>query len=271
MSRASENVIRFFQAKSPEPQPWGMYHFLCLGVLAALVAALIAGGRRLRKSPKTVRRLTASLGSVLLAAEILKQIFSSVQISDGKIIWDYPWHIFPFQLCSTPLYVCIALFFLPEGRVRRALCCYLGTFGIVGGAVVMAAPESVYITSLFINVHTMVWHTGLILLGALQWCGGAIRPDAADWLGSVVLFLAFATIAFCLDLFLPQYAAENFNMFYISPHVPPDSSPIFLFVWENVPYPLYLICYIAGFILLTGLIFAVLRIPLRRAAKAAAR
>lgn len=218
MSRASENVIRFFQAKSPEPQPWGMYHLLCLGVLAALVAALIAGGRRLRKSPKTVRRLTACLGSVLLAAEILKQIFSSVQISDGKIIWDYPWHIFPFQLCSTPLYVCIALFFLPEGRVRRALCCYLGTFGIVGGAVVMAAPESVYITSLFINVHTMVWHTGLILL-----------------------------------------------------HVPPDSSPIFLFVWENVPYPLYLICYIAGFILLTGLIFAVLRIPLRRAAKAAAR
>lgn len=265
MSRTSENVIRFFQASSPEPRPWGIYHFFCLGILGILIAVIAACGKRLRKNPKIVRGLTAGLGAVLLVSEILKQIFSSVRIADGAIDWDYPWHIFPFQLCSTPLYVCIALFFLREGRVRRALCCYLGTFGIVGGAVVMAAPESVYITSLFINIHTMLWHMGLILLGVLQWCGGAIRPEAADWIGSVFVFLLFVITAFLLNLLLPQYADENFNMFYISPYVSPSSSPIFEFVWNNVPYPLYLVCYIAGFILISGLIFALLRIPLRRA------
>ena len=128
-----EKVILFFETKIATPRPWGAYHLCCMCVLVACVALLVGFGKKLRANPKAVRRMTAAAGVFLIAIEILKQVFYGLHVGENGIYWDYPWWVFPLQMCSTPMYVCFALLFFREGRIQRALCSYLGTFGMFGG------------------------------------------------------------------------------------------------------------------------------------------
>lgn len=250
-----EEIILFFETKIKTPLPWGTYHLCCLGVLALCTVLLFAFGKRLRKNPRTVRRLTAGIGIFLLVIELFKQVLIGLHADENGVYWDYPWYAFPFQLCSTPLYACIALLFCPEGRVRQALCCYLGTFGMIGGIAVMLIPSTVFVDTLFLDLHTMAWHICLVLLGVLQWSGGTIGMRFSDLCGGSIVFLICVCIAVALNLSLPQYAEEGFNMFYLSPYVPISMSDFVEKLWENVPYPVYLIGYVLALLLAAAAIF----------------
>lgn len=260
----AEAFIRFFKTEITPPKPWGAYHLCCLAAMSALVVLLLVFSGKLQKRPRLVRALTAGIGLVLFAAELLKQVLYGLHIGENGVFWEYPWHIFPFQLCSTPLYVCLALLFMPEGKVRRALCAYLGTFGLFGGLTVMLHPNAVLNRFLFVDIHTMLWHVGLVVLGALQWAGGAINSKAGDFLGASVVFALFVLTAFLLNLCLPQLAEENFNMFYISPYIP-CTILLLTNIWEQLPYPAFLAIYVFGFAAISGAIFAA-ACGLRRAA-----
>ena len=249
-----EQVILFFETKIPTPRPWGAYHLCCMAVLAAAVALLVAFGRKLRANPKLVHRLTAGTGSFLIVIEAFKQVFYGLHVGDGGIFWDYPWWIFPMQMCSTPMYAALALLFFREGRMHRALCTYLGTFGMIGGIVVMLLPSTVFTDLLFVDIHTMVWHILLVCLGVLQWSGGTAGQKPSDLLGGAAVFAVFAGIAAALDCALPQLAEEGFNMFYLSPYIPIAMSDFVEWFWAAVPYPVYLLTYLLGF---TGVAAAV--------------
>lgn len=261
----AEAVIRFFKTEITPPNPWGAYHLSCLAVMAAIVVLLLVLGGKLQKRPRLVRKFTASIGIFLLAAELLKQVLYGLHIGENGVYWEYPWHIFPFQLCSTPLYVCLALLFLPEGKVRRALCAYLGTFGLFGGLTVMLHPNAVFNDFLFVDIHTMFWHVGLVVLGVLQWTGGEIRPKAGDFVGATLVFALFVLTAFLMNVFLPQLAEENFNMFYISPYIP-CTILLLTKIWEQLPYPAFLAIYVLGFVAISGAIF-IAACGLRKAAE----
>lgn len=254
-----EEIILFFETKITTPRPWGAYHLCCMAVLVACVALLVAFGKKLRADPKLVRRLTAGTGIFLIVIEALKQVLYGLHAGEGGVYWDYPWWVFPLQMCSTPMYVCFALLFCPEGRVRRALCTYLGTFGMFGGIVVMLLPSTVFTDLLFVDLHTMVWHIGLVCLGVLQWSGGSAGQKATDMIGCAVVFVIFAGTAAALDCALPQLAEEGFNMFYLSPYVPISMSDFVEWFWESVPYPVYLLTYLLGFIGVAAAIFFIAR------------
>ena len=250
-----EKVILFFETRVQTPEPWGIYHLCCMGILVVCVALLVAFGKKLRAAPKLVRRLTIGTGIFLIAIEALKQIFYGLHAGEDEIFWDYPWWVFPLQMCSTPMYVCFALLFFREGRIQRALCTYLGTFGMVGGIAVMLLPSTVFTDFLFVDLHTMIWHILLVCLGVLQWCGGTAGQKASDLLGCAAVFLLFAGIAAALDCALPQLAEEGFNMFYLSPYIPISMSDFVEWFWETVPYPVYLLTYALGFIGVSAAIF----------------
>lgn len=249
-----KDIVLFFETKVTAPRPFGAYHLACLALLALCVALLAAFGKKLRANPRTVRRLTAGTGGALLALEAFKQVLYGLHAGTNGVFWEYPWWIFPLQMCSTPLYACVALFFCPEGRIRRALCCYLGTFGMFGGIVVMLLPATVFTDLLFANLHTMLWHIALVSLGILQWCGKAIEKNS-DLIGGAAVFLVFAGIAVTLDCALPQLAEEGFNMFYLSPYIPASMSGFAKRFWELMPYPVYLLAYLLGFTGVAAAIF----------------
>ena len=70
---------------------------------------------------------------VALLLEVLKQIIWAFNYDalSGIVTWDYEWYAFPFQLCSTPIYVSLICLFLKKGKFRDALFSYLSYFTIL--------------------------------------------------------------------------------------------------------------------------------------------
>ena len=262
-----KQIILFFETKVQTPEPWGIYHLCCMLILVACAVLLVAFGKRLRAEPGLVRRLTIGTGIFLIAIEALKQVFYGLHTGANGIYWDYPWWVFPLRMCSTRMYACLALLFFRAGRIQRALCTYLGTFGMVGGITVMLLPSTVFTDLLFVNIHTMVSHILLVCIGILQWVGGTAGQKVSDLAGCAAVFLFFAGIAAALDCALPHLADEGFNMFYLSPYIPISMSEIVAGFWESVPYPVYLLTYAAGFIGVSAAIF----FPVRAIRSAAMR
>lgn len=250
-----EQFIRWIKTEIEPPPPWGAYHWAMLALTAAGMVALFALSPRLRERPRLVRVLTNCFGGLLLALEVFKQLFYSVHVGESGVYWEYPWHIFPWQFCSTPAYACLALFFLPKGRLRGYVCCFLGTYGAFGGATVLLHPHVVLIEYWFVNIHTMIWHMSLVLVGVLQWAGGTIPKTLRAFWGGTAVFALFALVALVLDFSLPQLAEEGFNMFFISPYAP--CTILFLQeLWQSAPYPVFLAVYLIGFAAIAAAIFA---------------
>ncbi len=255
-------IVAFFEQRCSIPRPWGFYHFAWLLILAAALFCLVKAEPVLRRDPRLCKKLTCGIGAFLLFIEILKQVFSGLHAEAGEVTWRYPWYIFPFQLCTTPLYVCILL--LPaRGIVRNSLCAYLGSFGMLGGIAVMLVPQTVFCDLLFINLHTMLWHTGLIVLGALQWVNPENRPDACSFFGGACVFLLFLAAASVLNFAFRQYAGEGFNMFYISPFVPVPTLPFIEHFRLSVPYPIYLCAYVLVLFAGAAVVFAAMHLAVR--------
>lgn len=246
-------VYRFFWTTGKTPAPWGVYHILWVGIVLACIF-LIARGRKALRRGRLCARLTGAGCAVLFVLEAIKQLMYLFKLSDGALVVDYTWSVFPFQFCTTPVYVGLAVFFLPEGATKRAFCAFLAAFGLFGGVTILLYPNAVFTQYEYLNLHTMLWHCGLILIGVLQWAGGTFRTDVRDFLGAAALFLALVLVALALDLALPFLADERFNMFYISPYTP--CTILFLAkVWEVAPYPLFFLLYAGGFVLIAFVFF----------------
>ena len=59
----------------------------------------------------------------------------------------------------------------------------------------MTTPGAVLIDSLFIDLHTMFWHTAVFLLGVLQWAGGAFERGVRSYLAACAFFVLLVAVA----------------------------------------------------------------------------
>ena len=192
---------------------------------------------------------------VMILLEIFKQTFGCTTLEDGAIIYQYDWNSFPFQLCSTPLYVLPLLCLLPDCRVRDCAAAYIGTYTLVAGVAVYLTPATVFTEHLFINIQTMVHHGLQIVTGMYTLFYYRRRIDRRFFLGGVAVFtVTFAlanllnTAFYCILLSRGVIDAESaFNMFYISPY-PEQKIPMFNDLLKTVPAVLVIIGY---FLLLT--------------------
>ena len=283
--------LLFFKKTQPVPQPWGAYHLAWIAAAVTGVCLTFLLSPRLRTRERAADALTAAIGYFLLVLEILKQTVGSLHVTNNGIEYNYPWSIFPFQLCSTPLYVCPFIPVLRQGKLHGALCGFLGTFGILGGICVLLNPKTVFCEKVFGNLHTMLWHTGLILLGVLQWSARTVTdktpransalpplyskfshanerhaakmlraqpPRFCGFIGSVYVFLFFLTAAVTLNFALPQYAEKGFDLFYVNPYASGMHVGFLIAFKSAVPYPVYLTAYACALIGGADVLYALL-------------
>ncbi len=255
---AIANIVAFFEQPIAVPEPWNGYHAIWLLLLTASLLCLVYAAPNLRSNPSLTRGITRGLGLFLLCIEVLKQIFGGLHAAEGTVYWQYPWYMFPLQLCSTPLYICALLPFA-RGSVARPMQMYLGTFGMLGGIAVMLFPQSVFCDYLFLNLHTMLWHSGLILLGATQWLSGNMRGNFGEYCGATCIFLVFAAVAAALNFAFPQLAGKGFDLFYISPYISPGTLGSIEEMRRALPYPIYFTGYLAALCTGAALLFAAMR------------
>lgn len=240
-------ILTILDVRMTEPTIYGWFHLL---FIAITVAATIFLCKKFKNpSEKTTRKILFVFAVISIVLEIYKQINYTFTYDGQKIITDFQWYAFPFQFCSTPMYVALLAVFIKQKRVHMALCAYLATFSTFAGLCVYAYPEQVFISTIGINIQTMVCHGAMIVIGIwLLYCG-YVKSKHKTIVPAIAVFGIMIVIATVMNEIANSNGLlerETFNMFYISPHCEP-SLPVYSLVQGVVPYPFCLIIYLLAF------------------------
>ena len=261
------DIIRLLQAEMPEPHSYGWLHFLWVLIIGAFTVFLCV---RFKNSPDSVvRKISLIVAIVLIIFDIYKQITFDGNLSysfeEGTFMFDYSWHAFPFQLCSTPHYVLPFIIFLKDSRLRDCFIGYMIFFSLVGGLCVFVYPEDCLVSTIGVNIQTMLHHGMQISLAFLYAVHERKKINIKYFLRSIPVFVTFVSIALGLNLLVNEIflakgvvGAEGFNMFYIGPIVD-CSLPVLNIIYPLLPYPVFLALYIFGFIFLGFLLYLLFR------------
>ncbi len=241
-------VLEILDARMEEPPMYGWFHLMFFA--ASILLGVWLCRRYRRPDTRFVRKLLLVVSLVSILLEVYKQINYSFSYTDG-ITYDFQWYAFPFQFCSTPMYVALLAALLPEGRVHRALVGYLATFSPFAGLCVMLYPEQVFITTIGINLQTMICHGLMISLGIYLLGSDYVRSEHKTILPASAVFASLAAVAAVMNeiaYFSGLLERETFNMFYFSPHCEP-SLPVFSLVQPLLGPVVSMIVYILVFTL----------------------
>lgn len=241
-------LLKALKNKMPEPTWFGWYHLLWLGIL--LVACVLIYIFRKKISKRAVNITLLVVGIVLVLLEGIKQIERSVGIDGaGDIVWHYPPSDFPFQLCSTAMYVMLLAGLIRKGKVHGALMSYLVTYSLFAGVLVMIYPLGVYVESIFINIHTMIWHSSMCIMGFLILATRSVDFKVKSVIKATIVFVILLVMAILMNVFAHMIVPdEYFNMYYIGPYYP-NNFVILQDIYQRVPWVVFLFIYTFGFAL----------------------
>ena len=229
------------------PEMYGWFHLLFVVLTVVTAIALYKAWKKPKE--KTVRTIILIFSLLSILLEIYKQ-FNYTFSYDGNVITaDYQWYAFPFQFCSTPMYIGLFAALVKNQKIHKALCNYLATFSLFGGLCVMVYPAQVFIGTIGINIQTMVCHGSMVVLGIYLLCSGYIELKHKTILPAIAVFAVIIISAIAMNEtahITGLLERESFNMLYISPYCEP-SLPVYSLVQQVVPYPFCLIIYIASF------------------------
>ncbi len=238
----------------PRPAVFGWFHLLCLALSIAVGVWLVR--RFPAPTERQVRRVLSVTAVICLLLEVYKQVVYSFTFDGERVIFGYPWYIFPFQFCSTPMYAGL-LAGLTHGRMHERFAAYLGSYAVFAGGAVMVCPSEVFTNMIGVNLQTMVCHGSMISIGIFLLCGGYVKTDISTFKKAFSVFV----IAFLMAVVMNEAAYHmgilnhgEFNMFYISPYGTP-LIPVLSVIQAVFPAPVPQMIY---FVLFSVLAYAVL-------------
>ena len=241
-------ILELFSSEMETPEMYGWFHNLWLLITISVTVILCRFCRN--ASPRRVCSIILSVTLLVIVLEIYKQINFTFSVKDNGIIQkDYQWYAFPFQFCSTPMYVGLLAGITRKGKVHKGLCAYLATYAVFAGFAVMMYPADVFIGTIGINIQTMICHGSMIVVGVYLMYIGYVKVEHKTILKAVPVFAVALIVAVALNEIMVASGilkGETFNMFFVSPHFAP-SLPVYSLVQQVVPYPLSLVIYIVGF------------------------
>lgn len=254
-------IYNFVNTKMNTPTNYDSYHLLCVGIMLAITVFLILFFKRAGET--TVRRLAGFFWVTIVILEIVKQLLFGFSVVDNTLVWDYAWYAFPFQFCSSPLYVLPLVAYRKGGKLRDAAIVFLATFGFFGGACVYVFPNDVFTNQIFINVQTMIHHGVQVFFGTYLAFRYKHLLTFKHLVRATGIFVILCGIAMAInqasfELFPSFGISEEMNMFYISPHYP-CTLPLLSEVYKLVPYPAFLCIYVFGFMLCAGLVMLLMK------------
>ncbi len=235
-----------------KPTSYGWLHLLFTAIVIGVTVFLCV--RYKKCSDKKFRIIIGICWAIMFLFEVYKQLQYSCKTDGTTANWDYQWYVFPFQFCSTPLYVLPLVIFLPDGKVRNACISYTALFALFAGIAVFAYPEGIFTREILISIQSLTHHGIQMVTGvfAAVWCQHKYK--AKFWtnefyFGGLIVFAVMSAIAMTLNLTVqPAVEPNTFNMFYISPYRN-SSLPVLSSIQPVVPYAVFLILYLFGFAL----------------------
>lgn len=254
------DLYSIMSTKSELVTPYSVFHLVCFALVIAFSIFLCVFFRNC--SDRTMRILLFVAWVAMVLLEILDQFVDGTSVlEDGTLFFDYQWYRFPFQLCSTALWITPFIILIPEGVVRDGLIGYMTLFSFFGGLAVMFYPADVFTSYIVTNVHTMVHHGLQVALGVFFISHERHKYNLRYFVGGTVTFLCLVGIACVLnevahEIFLAYGQDDTFNMFYFSPYHD-CTLPVLSEIYKMVPYPAFMLIYCGGFIFIAFIIYFV--------------
>lgn len=207
-----ENFFRMAAWPMTPPAPYSWFHLLLTasGCFTAWQASKKAAGYR----------ALFSCGLLLAFLELFKQGFLFFVVNNGF----YDWWYFPFQLCSIPMYLGLALPLVRSAHARSIMAAFIQDFGLLGGILALLVPPGLMHPYWVLTLHGFLWHFILIFMGL-----GCARNRIAGHTGRDFLEILPLFFICCLTALFINLAAgpeSGADMFYISPYSP-SSQPLF--------------------------------------------
>ena len=244
-------LLLFLEGTMDTPTSFGYFHFLW--IFLTIISIYILYKRKDKHDEKELKIILFLYGFISLILEILKQIIWTIDYNQitNTLTFDYSWYSFPFQLCTTPIYVSLICLFLKDNKIRKSLLSYLAFTTILGSIATIIMPDSCFTGDILINIHTMYLHCGSLVLSVYLLMTKEVEINITNLKNSIYVFLLFLGVAMFLNITIYQSGilnGETFNMFYISPYFI-SILPVFNIIQQNVPYLIYLIIYIVAIVI----------------------
>ncbi len=214
-----EFLIGFFTSLagkfSETPRAWGALHvtFFAAGLALSVFLALL-----FRKSDtKRFNRILRTAGFILCGMEVIKISFFHFALH-GCNLTDTV-NLFPFQLCSMPIYMAPIASYLDENsRVRKAMLTFMMTYTLMSGFSAFVNPSGILMDHMLPTFHSLVWHMLLVFIGLLIAFSGRGGDTLRDFGRAALLFIICCYIALFLNILLTLvFPGAVVNMFYIGP------------------------------------------------------
>ena len=217
MAEIIYNIISSTAWPMEPPKAYGLFHlsFMLLGF--SLCAALAWRLRNTRRGDCII----LGCGIFLALTEVYKQLFHCVYLWGG----EYNWGIFPFHLCSVPMYLGIIAPLLRPGRLQGAMYSFMGCFNLLGGAISFFEPSGLMHSYWTLTLHAFIWHMMLVFMGLLLCFSGMAGSRTRDYKAAAGMFGALCVIAFAFNLAFRKLSGGGLNCFFIGP----SDSPIIVF------------------------------------------
>lgn len=181
-------------------------------------------GRKARTNDKIRDYFTMTMGLILISTEIYKQILFAYHYNfEG----DYHWSLFPFQLCSIPMYTSAIMPLARNEKLRKSLFSFMALYGMLGGLSVTLYQTSVLTREDYsLDYQSIIWHFALIALGIysatyLNIGSLSFKKSLKLYQYGTFAFLGFLILAEIINLLIVlnhgynEFTAGG-NMFYIS-------------------------------------------------------
>jgi len=234
-----DKFLEFLDGQMQTPTLYGWFHLLALAIVIG--GAIIAAIKMKNISERKLRVILIVFSAILLTFEVYKQLIFSYHSN-----WDYQWYAFPFQFCSTPMYVGLVAGITKNKRFRDYLLAFLGTYGLFSGAAVMFYPSTVFIQTIGINIQTMVHHGGLAVIGVGLLCN-QVKPHPRSLIMGGAVFAVTMLMAMGMNQIHNRFIQDGtFNMFFINP-LYENGIPILSLFQPLVSHQMFLLIYFFGF------------------------
>ena len=239
-------ILSVLETEQQRPKPYGIYHLVWL-ILTILVVVILF----FRRKKNDEKQLKSVLGIYAIPAfilEALKQLIWSVEYDSltSDFVWSYQWYVFPFQLCTMPIYVCLICMFLKKCNLRDSLLSFVVYTTILGSIASAIIPNQLFVSDVLINIHAMWLHLGSLVVSIYLLFSEEVKTNIKSLLKGLAVFLIVVIIANILNVIVYNSGALNgqtFNMLYISPYFE-STLPVFDTIYNKVPYVMFLAIYV---------------------------
>ena len=253
-------LLSLLDTKMAVPTPYGPFHVFF--IITSIFCGFLISRYCANKGETYIRRFLLVDALLITVLEIYKQINFSFHVDGSQILFDYQWYAFPFQFCSTPMYIGLLAAVVKRKSLHEHLCSYLATYALFAGICVMAYPVTVFIDTIGINIQTMVCHGSMITTGIVLLQTGYVKVAPKTIIRAFPVFLTLVFAAMIMNEVAYQTGlleAETFNMFFISPYCAPEL-PVYSQIQGIVPFPFSVLIYIAGFTAASGIIMLLCKV-----------